>query len=106
MKLKDRGYVAIELDKPRHLKIDFRAARLVEKELGRPLSKLNGENVGITEMIVLFWAALAHEKKREEWTVETAEELMLEAESMQYVMAKIGEAIEAFFGEGKPAEKN
>jgi hypothetical protein len=105
MKLKDRGYVEIQLDKPRHLKIDFRAARLVEKQLGRPLSKLNGENVGITEMIVLFWAALAHEFKKD-WTIEDAEELMLESESMQDVMSKIGEAIEAFFGEGKPTEKN
>jgi hypothetical protein len=106
MKLRDRGYVEIELDKTRHLKIDFRAARLIEKELKRPLSKLDGDNVGITEMIVIFWASLAHEMKQgTTWTVETAEDLMLEAESMQYVMNKIGDAIQLFFGESKP-EKN
>ena len=105
MKLKDRGYVKIDLDQPRHLKIDFRAARLVEKELGRPLSKLNGENVGITEMIVLFWAALAHEFKKHDWSIDAAEEFMLEAESIQVDMEKIGEAIQLIFGEGKP-EKN
>jgi hypothetical protein len=104
MKLKDRGYVEIELDKTRHLKIDFRAARLIEKEMGKPLSKLNGENVGITEMIVLFWAALAHEIKHD-WTIEKAEELMLEAESIEAVMTKITEAISLFFGDGKQ-EKN
>lgn len=112
MKLKDRGYVEIELDKTRHLKIDFRAARLIEKEMGKPLSKLNGENVGITEMIVLFWAALAHEQKGDlfsssisDWTIEKAEELMLEAESIEVVMTKITEAISLFFGDGKQ-EKN
>lgn len=100
MKLRDRGYVGIELDKPRHLKIDFRAARLIEKELGRPLSKLTGETVGITEMNVIFYAALAHENI-DAWTLEKAEELMLEAESFQVLMEKIGEAIELFFGDGK-----
>jgi hypothetical protein len=105
MKLRDRGYVEIELDKTRHLKIDFRAARLIEKELGRPLSKLDGDNVGITEMIIIFWASLAHEFKVATWNLESAEDLMLDAESIQYVMAKIGEAIQLFFGESKP-EKN
>jgi hypothetical protein len=104
MKLKDRGYVEIELDKPRHLKIDFRAARLIEKELGKPLSKLSGDNVGITEMVVMFWAALGHEF-RHDWNIDRAEELMLEGESIQYVMEKIGEAITLFFGDGK-SEKN
>ena len=106
MKLRDRGFVEIELDKTRHLKIDFRAARLVEKQLGYPLTKLSGENVGINEMVVLFWAGMAHEFKRHDWSIDAAEELMNEAESMQYVMSKIGEAIEAFFGDGKPKEKN
>jgi hypothetical protein len=106
MKLKDRGFVEIELDKTRHLKIDFKAARLIERQLGKPLSKLNGENVGITEMVVLFWAALLHNPPiKYDWDIEKAEEFMLEAESIQYVMEKIGEAIQLFFGEGK-SEKN
>lgn len=104
MKLRDRGFVEIELDKSRHLKIDFRAARLIEKQLGRPLSQLNGENVGITEMIILFWASLIHENIKD-WSLEKAEELMMEAESIQIVMEKIGESIQLFFGEAKP-EKN
>ncbi len=104
MKLKDRGYVKIELDKPRHLKIDFRAARLIEKELGKPLSKLSGDSVGITEMNAIFYAALVHENIPG-WTLEKAEELMLEADSFEGLMAKIGEAIQLFFGEGKK-EKN
>jgi len=104
MKLRDRGYVSIDLDKPRHLKIDFRAARLIEKELGAPLSKLSGDNVGVTEMIILFWAGLIHENIQD-WSVEKAEELMMEGESIQIVMEKIGQAIQLFFGEVKQ-EKN
>jgi hypothetical protein len=100
MKLRDRGFVSIELDKTRHLKIDFRAARLIEKELGKPLTKLSGDSVGITEMNVIFYAALVHERI-DDWSLEKAEELMLEAESFQDIMEKIGEAIELFFGEGK-----
>jgi hypothetical protein len=104
MKLRDRGFVEIQLDKTRHLKIDFRAARLIEQQLNKPLSKLSGENVGVTEMIVLFWAGLAHEFKSD-WTLEKAEELMMEAESIQSVMTKIGEAINLFFGEST-SDKN
>jgi hypothetical protein len=67
---------------------------------------MTGENVGITEMIVMFWAGLEHEnRKNDDWTLDRAEELMMEGESIQYVMEKIGEAIQLFFGEAKP-EKN
>ena len=104
MKLRDRGFVPITLDKPRHLKIDFRAARLIEQQLKKPLSHMTGDNVGITEMNVIFWAGLAHEHI-EGWTLETAEELMLEAESFQHIMGKIGEAIQLFFGEEDAKKK-
>lgn len=105
MKLRDRGFVSIELDKERHLKIDFRAARLIEEKLELPITKLAQESVGIKQMIVMFWAALAHEKL-DNWTLERAEELMMEAESVEDVMTKVGEALTLFFSNGQKPEKN
>lgn len=100
MKLRDRGFVEIELDQVRHLKVDFRAARLIEQKLGQPISKLTGESIGITELIIMFYAALAHENIKD-WSVEKAEDLMMEAESIEYVTNKIGESVQLFFGEAK-----
>lgn len=100
MKLRDRGYVEIQLDKTRHLKIDFTAARKYEELTGKSMSRLQQEEAGISTMNYFFWAALAHEKI-ENWTLETAEQLMLEAESVEYVFTKVAEALNLFFGDGK-----
>ena len=100
MKLKDRGFVEIDLDKIRHLRIDFTAARKIEELLGKPLSKISGENAGIKEMNTLFWAAMIQENLPD-WTIERAEKMTLEAESFQYIMDKVTEAIELFFGDGQ-----
>lgn len=106
MKLRDRGYVDIELDRKRQIKFDLKAARMLEKALGKPLVLLNESSVGITEMITLFWAGMLHDPPNKfEWDIEKAEELMMEAESIEYVMTKISEALTLFFGENQ-AKKN
>jgi len=48
----------ITLDKPRSIAYGTRALKLIERELGRPLSSL-GTNVGVTEVSALLYAGLA-----------------------------------------------
>ncbi len=61
--------VEIELDKPRRLRFDFNALRLAEKKMSEEWGKKTSvtsvlnEDITVTDLTILVWAALKHEDK-------------------------------------------
>jgi hypothetical protein len=102
---RQRGHVAIELDRVRRLKYDFNAVCELEDALGKPVTQLKQENVGFREMRAMLWAGLLHEEP--DLTIQEAGALAGEAESIEYVTEKVVEAFALGLGgekgnEGKP----
>ncbi|SMO48822.1 gene transfer agent family protein [Melghirimyces algeriensis] len=91
---KQRGYVQIELDRPRRLKYDMNALTELEDALDRPVTQLNDQSIGIKELRALLWAGLIHEDR--ELTLEGAGELV-EMENIQTVSEKVTEAMTLAF---------
>lgn len=88
---KERGYVAIELDKPRRLRYDLNALAEIEEGTGKPLTALEAGNMGVKDLRLILWAGLIHED--EELTLKDVGK-MVSGENIGEVLAKIKEAIE------------
>ena len=97
---KHRGYVSIELDRPRKLRYTTNALAELEDVMGHPVTQLDGKKIGIKAMRALLWAGLLHEMP--DLTLKEAGELM-DYTDMQTISNKITEAIELAFGK---SEKN
>lgn len=105
MKLRDRGYVEIELDKKRYLKFDLTAVRKYEDEFNKSLSEIGGDNIKISDLIRLVYAALIHEKI-DNWNLESCEAMLSELAldekiDFQELGQKTVEAINLYFGKSK-----
>lgn len=112
MKIKDRGFIAVELDKARHFKFDFTSARVMEDEFDMSLTEMDGKKPKIGAINKLFYAALLHEKI-EGWSLETAEQLLSDLTiddkiDFEDIVQKLVEALNCYFGKQKkqPTRKN
>ena len=109
MKIKDRGYIAVELDKPRHFKFDFTAARKLEDEFDMSLTEIDGKKTKIGHINRLFYAALIHEKI-EGWSLESAEQMLSDLVvedkiEFEQIANKLGEALTLYFGKANKSNK-
>lgn len=86
----------IKLDRERELKLGMRALYNVEKKMGKKISKIDMEDIGIEEMAVLLWAGLQSDDKS--LTVEKVLDLVDQYATLQDVGAAIGKALEEAFG--------
>lgn len=98
---KQRGYVAIELDRPRKLRYDTNALAELEDVMGKPITQLTETTVGVKALRAMLWAGLLHESP--DLTIREAGELMDYAD-MKTIAEKVTEAIGLAFGDG--IEKN
>lgn len=57
---KDAPVVKIELDKTRHLRVDFNGLAAFEEETGKAVEDI-GTGMSVTELRALVWALLLHE---------------------------------------------
>ena len=109
----ERGFVAIDLDKPRRVLLDFTAMAELEAFTGKTVSELFSTNgqYGFDILRKLLWAGLIHEDKRLEKNpqegVRVAGKLIDFApgdsffEKISYVSKKISEAIALSWGTEK-----
>ena len=90
-------YVEIILDKPRRLRYGMNQLVALEKELGGPISSLENQQIGVTELRLLVWAGLIWEDAS--MTPERAGEIIDTSEmNVQEIIEKVGEALQAAFG--------
>jgi hypothetical protein len=58
-----KAFVPIQLDKTRNLRYGMKALSKVEDALGKPLAKIDMNNLTQRELATFIWAGLEHEDK-------------------------------------------
>lgn len=89
-------YYPIQLDKMRNFRYGMKAISLIEKKLGKPVSKIDMENLTMEDAAVMIWAGLVHEDK--DLTPEKVMDLVDEYSDVQTVLKAMGEAFKGAFG--------
>jgi hypothetical protein len=92
-------FTLYQLDKARNLRFTTKALALIEKKLNIKLTKLDQENIGINEMIVILWAGLQHEDPS--LTTDKVMDLIDEYSSIEEASEKIAEGFENSFSKKK-----
>lgn len=94
--------VSFEADKARNLKFGINGLVSLEKELGRPLSQMQGENgFALEDLRTIFYVGLKWEDK--DLTHEGVGDILdeaIEKNGMEYITKKLGEAIQGSLGSG------
>ena len=96
--------ITINLDKPRVLRYGINALARIEDLIGKPLTNLDLQNVGIKDLLAIIYAGLYHED--ESLTVEKVGDLIDEYSSLDEISEKLGEALSLAFGNKNKKEGN
>jgi hypothetical protein len=98
-----KAFVSIQLDKMRNLRFGMKALSKIEDALGKPLSKVDMNNMTMHELATFIWAGLEHEDK----TLDTngVMELIDDHSDIQTVATILGKAIKEGIGTGAPQGK-
>jgi len=96
------SFYPIQLDKMRNFRYGMKALHLIEKKLGKPIAKIDMENLTMEDAATLIWAGLQHEDK--DLTPEKVMDLVDEYSNIPAVMQAMGEAFAAAFGADAPEE--
>lgn len=86
---KQRGFVAIQLDKKRTLRYTLNSLAEIEDRLGVPLSEMGDMKMTIKNVRVILWAGLIHEDPE---LTEQEVGNMVDLENFQEVQDKVAEA--------------
>ena len=89
-------YYPIQLDKMRNFRYGMKAISLIEKKLGKPIGKIDLENLTMEDAAVMIWAGLVHEDK--DLTPEKVMDLVDEYSDVQTALTAMGEAFQGAFG--------
>lgn len=92
-------FTIYQLDKARNIRFTSRSLVLIEKKLNIKLTKLNQDNLGITEIYTILWAGLQHEDAS--LTIEKVMDLVDEYSSLEEASEKISEGFETSFTKKK-----
>ncbi len=99
------SYYPIKLDKVRNFRYGMKAISLIEKQLKKPISKIDLENLTMEDAAVMIWAGLVHEDK--DLTPEKVMDLVDEYSDITTVLQAMGEAFRSAFGRNEGEnEKN
>ena len=66
--------VLVKMDRPRTFKFGMRGVSFIEKKTGKPISKIDYENLTMEDIAILVQGGLIHEDK--EFALKTLEEVM------------------------------
>lgn len=91
-----KPYVTVELDKPRRLRYGINALCMIEDILGKPLTKLDTDNLSIKDMRTVIYCGLAGDDK--ELTPEKVGDLIDEYSSLEEISKQMTEALKLSFG--------
>jgi hypothetical protein len=88
----------VELDKPRNLKLGFKAMMIIEKQLHQPLAKLDFQNITFEQIAAIAYGALSHEDNS--LTFDRVVEILDECtqEKVEELMNSIGDEMGESFG--------
>jgi uncharacterized protein YlxP (DUF503 family) len=92
-------FTLYQLDKARNLRFTTRALATIEKKLNIKITKLDQNEIGINEIMVILWAGLQHEDQT--LTVEKVMDLIDEYSSYEEASEKISEGFENSFSKKK-----
>lgn len=99
------SYYPIKLDKVRNFRYGMKAISLIEKQLKKPISKIDLENLTMEDAAVMIWAGLVHEDK--DLTPDKVMDLVDEYSDITTVLQAMSEAFQsAFGGDKREGEKN
>ena len=89
------------LDKPRYLKFGFKAMMLIEKQLGKPLAKIDFTDVTFEQIAIMAYGGLSHEDKT--LTLDKIVDLLdgLSEADFENFMTKMGEEMGESFGKNQ-----
>lgn len=93
--------VKVELDKERHLRLDFNALIAAEEATGKTFMEMQ-ENVGIRDLRAILWAGFLHEDPD---LTEEQVGAMVHVGNLSRIFEVVQEAIASSFPEGD-GEKN
>jgi len=96
-----RNVIEIEMDKVRYLQVGINTMISLEKELGKPLSELGEETLGLGDMRTIFYCMLKPQDKK--LTLEKVGDLLdeaIQAHGMEYLSDKLSKALSTAFGGG------
>jgi len=103
-----KPFVMVNLDRPRRLRYSMNALvnmeEALEKPIGRIISEFNAGMFGLKDIRAVIWAGLLHENP--DLTQEQVGDMIDEAESMNYVIRQVGEALRFAFSNKETGEKN
>jgi hypothetical protein len=88
----------VKLDKPRNLKLGFKAMMTIEKELHQPLGKVDFKNITFEQIAIIAYGALTHEDRK--LTLERVVDILDDCteEQVTELMTKIGDEMGESFG--------
>lgn len=95
--------VTIVLDRPRSLRYGMNALVRIEELLGKPITKLDFDNISIKDLRTIVYAGLYHEDKS--LSPEIVGDLIDEYSDISLAAEKLGEAMTEAFGKNAQRTK-
>ena len=89
-------YTPVEMDKVRNFRFGMRAVDFIEKKFKKPISKVDFENLTMSETATVILAGLIHEDR--ELTEEKVMDLIDEKGNLEEVLSAMGEAMQQLGG--------
>lgn len=89
-------YTPIEMDKVRNFRFGMRAIDFIEKKFKKPISKVDFENMTMSETATVILAGLIHEDNS--LTEEKVMDLIDEKGNLEEVLTAMGEAMKQLGG--------
>lgn len=89
-------YTPVEMDKTRNFRFGMRAVDFIEKKFGKPISKVDFENMTMEETATVILAGLIHEDK--ELTEEKVMDLIDDKGNLEEVLNAMGKAMQQMGG--------
>jgi len=88
--------VILELDRPRSLRFGLNALVRIEEMIGKPISRLDLDNISVKDMRTIIYAGLFYDDKN--LTPEKVGELIDDFSDINTVAEKLSEAMTEAFG--------
>lgn len=89
-------YTPVEMDKVRNFRYGMKAVSFIENKFGKPIAKVDFENMTMKETATVILAGLIHEDK--ELTEEKVMDIIDEKGNLEEVLSAMGEAMQQLGG--------
>lgn len=89
-------YTPVQMDKTRNFRFGMKAVSFIEKKLGKPLAKVDFENMTMEETATVILAGLIHEDNT--LNEDKIMDIIDEKGNLEEVLAAMGEAMQQLSG--------